>query len=86
MVSKVRGMKQGFKQLGNEAEKMGEIDFSKPVMLGFTGKTPENLEKYEENYAEYWGQAVGGYGKAALGSVIGTHIGPGAVAAAFFVK
>lgn len=86
MVSKVRGMKQGFKQLGGEAEKMGEIDFSKPVMLGFTGKTPENLEKYEENYAEYWGQAAGGYGKAALGSVIGTHIGPGAVAAAFFVK
>ena len=85
MAAKVRGMKQGFKNLGVEAEKMGEIDFTKPLMLGFTGKDAENLEKYEETYAEFWNKG-NGYGKAALGSAIGTHIGPGAVAAAYFVK
>ena len=85
MVAKVRGMKQGFKQLSVEAEKFGEIDYTKPLMLGFTGKEAENLEKYEETYAEYWNQG-NAYGKAALGSAIGTHIGPGAVATAFFVK
>ncbi len=85
MAAKVRGMKQGFKQLGVEAEKLGEIDFTKPHMLGFTGKEPENLEKYEETYSDYWKQGCE-YGKAALGSAIGTHIGPGAVAAAYFVK
>lgn len=85
MVAKVRGMKQGFKNLGVEAEKMGEIDFEKPLMLGFTGKDAENLEKYEETYAEFWNKG-NGYGKAALGSAIGTHIGPGAVAVAYFVK
>ena len=64
---------------------MGEIDFEKPLMLGFTGKDAENLEKYEETFAEFWNKG-NGYGKAALGSAIGTHIGPGAVAAAYFVK
>ena len=85
MATKVRGMKQGFKQLETEAGKLGEIDFTKPVMLGFTGKDGENLEKYEETYSDFWKQG-GEYGKAALGSAIGTHIGPGAVAAAYFVK
>ncbi len=85
MAAKVRGMKQGFKNLSVEAEKMGEIDYTKPLMLGFTGKDAENLEKYEEAYADFWKKG-NEYGKAALGSAIGTHIGPGAVAAAYFVK
>ena len=86
MAAKVRGMKQGFKNLSVEAEKFGEIDYSKPLMLGFTGKDAENLEKYEEAYAEFWNKNETEYGKAALGAAIGTHIGPGAVAAAYFVK
>lgn len=85
-VSKVRGMKQGFKQIGVEVENLGTIDFSRPIMLAFSGENAENLEKYEAGYAEYWKQEGATYGTTALGSAIGTHIGPGAVATAFFVK
>ncbi|MBQ8802645.1 MAG: DegV family protein [Tyzzerella sp.] len=86
MAAKVRGMKQGFKQIGVETEKMGEVDFTKPLMLGFTGKTSENLDKYEESFADLWKKDGSEYGTAAIGSAIGTHIGPGAVATAFFLK
>ena len=85
-LGKARGLKQAFKQIGVERDKMGEVDFTKPVMLGFTGMTSENLEQYEENYNEAWKKDGSMYGKAAIGSAIGTHVGPGAVAVAFFLK
>lgn len=86
MIAKVRGLKQGCKQIGVEAEKMGEVDFTKPIMLGFTGKSSENLDKYEEGYGESWKKDGSQYGTAAIGCAIGTHIGPGAFAVAFFLK
>jgi len=86
MIAKARGLKQGCKQIGVEAEKMGEVDFEKPVILGFTGVSSENLDKFEEAYGGAWEKEGNEYGKAAIGSVIGTHIGPGAFAVAFFLK
>lgn len=83
---KARGLKKGFQQIGAISETIGEIDYSRPHMLGFTGMTSENLDKYEEAYAEFWTKEDSTYGKAAIGSAIGTHVGPGAVAVAFFVK
>ena len=85
-VAKVRGIKQGFKQISNEAENLGTIDFTRPIMLAFSGMTSENLDKYEEGYGDYWKQEGASYGMTALGSAIGTHVGPGAVATAFFIK
>ena len=86
MISKARGLKQGCKQIGVEVEKMGEVDFDKPVMLGFTGLSSGNLDKFEETYGDLWKKGENEYGKAAIGSVIGTHVGPGAFAVAFFLK
>lgn len=86
MISKARGLKQAFRQIGAEAGKMGEVDFTKPVILGFTGAEAENLEKYEKDYSSMWQQEGTSYTRTAIGSAIGTHVGPGAVATAFFVK
>ena len=57
---------------------MGGIDFSKPVLLGYSGLSDALLLKYieEDNLKEVHYTTVG--------SVIGTHLGPGAVVVAFF--
>ena len=83
MLGKARGTKQGNKLMMSQIEAMG-ADLSRPVMLGFTGVSDEAMKKYLEDSGEFWGAAADSY--TMIGSVIGTHAGPGAVAAAFFQK
>jgi DegV family protein with EDD domain len=83
MLGKARGTKQGSKLMMSQIEAMG-ADLSRPVMLGFTGVSDEAMKKYLEDSGEFWGAAADAY--TMIGSVIGTHAGPGAVAAAFFQK
>ena len=85
-IAKARGTKQGAKQIGVEVEKMGEVDLTKPVMLGFTGVDTANLDQFEASYGENWTENGSVYGKAAIGSAIGVHVGPGAYAIGFFLK
>ena len=83
MLAKARGTKQGNKLMMSQIEAMG-ADLSRPVMLGFTGVSDEAMKTYLADSAAFWGDAAGDY--TMIGSVIGTHAGPGAVAAAFFQK
>lgn len=84
MVGKARGVKQAFAQLAELIGKAGGVDFSKPVMLGYTGIEDTLLKKYMEESAAFWSSCNGELPCAVIGSVVGTHAGPGAVAAAFF--
>lgn len=84
MVSKARGVKQAYGQLAELIGKAGGVDFSKPVMLGYTGIEDTLLKKYMEESASFWSVCGGEPPYAVIGSVVGTHAGPGAVAAAFF--
>lgn len=84
ILGKARGSKQGNNLLVKEIEKAGGVDFSKPVLLGFTGHDPYMLEKYVEDSRFLWEGNVKSLRETCIGSVIGTHVGPGAIAVAFF--
>ena len=72
--------------LVQEMEKAGGVDFSKPVLLGYTGLSDALLRKYIEDSKPVWEGNLDTVRYTAIGSVIGTHAGPGAVAVAFFRK
>ncbi|MBQ8860306.1 MAG: DegV family protein [Ruminococcus sp.] len=86
MLGKARGSKQGNNLLVQEIEKAGGVDFGKPVLLGYTGLSDALLKKYVEDSKELWSHAKAELNCAVIGSTIGTHVGPGAVAVAFFKK
>ena len=84
ILGKARGSKQGNNLLVQEIHRAGGVDFSKPVLLGYTGLSDLLLKKYIEDSSTLWQDAVTELNTTVIGSVIGTHAGPGAVAAAFF--
>lgn len=86
MLGKARGSKQGNNLLVQEIEKAGGVDFTRPVLLGYTGISDALLLKYIEDSKHIWERGLSNVRYATIGSVIGTHAGPGAVAVAFFKK
>ena len=86
ILGKARGSKQGNNLLVQEIEKAGGVDFSKPVLLGYTGLSDALLLKYIEDSKHIWENGLDHVRYTTIGSVIGTHVGPGAVAVAFFKK
>ena len=84
MLGKARGSKMGNNLLVQEIEKAGGVDFSMPLLLGYTGLSDAMLLKYIEDSKHIWEGNVDEVRYTSIGSVIGTHAGPGAVAVAFF--
>ena len=85
MLGKARGSKNGRNQLHQQVEKHG-IDFSMPILLGYTGLSDKLLRKYLEDNRVIWEDRVteDRLPIASVGATIGTHVGPGAIALAFF--
>ena len=84
LLGKARGSKMGNNLLIQEMDKAGGIDFRKPVLLGYTGISNALLLKYIEDSRHIWEGNLEEVRYTSVGSVIGTHAGPGAVAVAFF--
>ena len=84
MLGKARGSKMGNNLLVQEIEKAGGVDFTMPLLLGYTGLSDAMLLKYIEDSKHIWEGNVDDMRYTSIGSVIGTHAGPGAVAVAFF--
>lgn len=84
MLGKPRGSKMGNNLLVQEIDKAGGIDFSKPVLLGYSGISDALLQKYIEDSRYIWEGNLKEVRYTTVGSVIGTHAGPGAVVVAFF--
>jgi len=84
MLGKARGSKMGNNLLVQEIEKAGGVDFSKPVLLGYSGLSDALLLKYIEDSKHIWYNGLDAIRYTTIGSVIGTHAGPGAIAVAFF--
>ena len=84
MLGKARGSKMGNNLLVEEIKKAGGVDFSKPVLLGYSGISDALLLKYIEDSKHIWEGNLDEVHYTTVGSVIGTHAGPGAVAVAFF--
>ena len=86
VLGKARGSKQGNNLLVSEIEKSGGVDFSKPIMLGYTGLSDALLMKYISDSKSLWEGNTQELTISYIGSVIGTHVGPGAIAVAFYSK
>ncbi|MBQ8815503.1 MAG: DegV family protein [Lachnospiraceae bacterium] len=86
MLGKARGSKQGNNLLVTEIAKAGGVDFDKPVLLGYTGLSDLLLQKYVEDSKALWADELTELRSTIIGSAIGTHVGPGAIAVAFFKK
>ncbi|MBO5852371.1 MAG: DegV family protein [Clostridia bacterium] len=84
MLGKARGSKMGNNLLVEEINKAGGIDFSKPVLLGYSGISDALLLKYIEDSRHIWENNLSEIRYTTVGSVIGTHAGPGAVVVAFY--
>ena len=84
ILGKARGSKQGNNLLIKEIEQSGGVDFSMPLLLGYTGLSDALLQKYIEDSAALWQGNVEELHTTIVSSVVGTHTGPGVVAAAFF--
>lgn len=85
VVGKARGTKQGNTMMTKEIEKNGGIDFTKPMLTGFTGLSDELLQKYLADNADMLAPA-GDIASTIISGAIGTHVGPGAYAIAYFKK
>lgn len=82
VLGKARGNKQGNSMLVKQVINAGGIDYSKPMMLGYVGLDQAPFDRFVEDGKELWGDTCRDV--ALVGSVVGTHVGPGGVAAAFF--
>lgn len=83
MVGKARGNKQANALMNKKAQEL-EIDFSRPVMVGYTGTSDALLQRYLAESAGFFGDHP--YGSSIVSAVVGTHAGPNAVAIAFFSR
>lgn len=84
VLGKARGSKNGNNLLVQLIEKAGGVDFSRPHQLGYTGLSDELLQKYIEDSHALWEEHAESLPICTVGGAIGTHVGPGAIAVAFF--
>lgn len=86
LLGKARGSKNGRNLLTQRVEAAGGIDFAMPIALGYAGLDDALLRKYIEDSRHIWEDhiALEDLPVHSVGATIGTHVGPGAIALAFF--
>ena len=86
LVGKALGSKKGNNLLNRLVDECGGIDFSMPYTLGYSGLSEEFLLKYMRDSEHLYKEHTDHVPYYLIGSAIGTHVGPGAIAVAFFSK
>ena len=86
LVGKAIGSKKGNNLLNRLVADCGGVDFSMPYVLGYSGLSDELLQKYIRDSEALWKPYTEQVPYYLIGSTIGTHVGPGAIAVAFFAK
>ena len=81
---KARGRKTANNMLTKEIESRGGVDFNMPMLVGFTGVDDHILRDYIASNTQLFHGKIAELRSALVGSVVGTHAGPGAIAVAFF--
>ena len=85
ILGKARGSKNGNNMLMKLVEQHG-IDFDRPFALAYSGLDDSLLRKYMADSAALYEGKADTLPVYTIGSTIGTHAGPGAIALAFFGK
>ncbi len=86
LTGKAMGSKKGNNLLNQLINKCGGIDFDMPYTLAYSGLNDAYLQKYLKDSELLWKSHTDSVPSYLIGSTIGTHIGPGAIAVAFFAK
>lgn len=86
MMGKAIGSKKSNNLLNQLVEKCGGIDFEMPLALAYSGLSDAYLQKYLKDSEHLWKGKTDVLPTYMIGSTIGTHIGPNAIAVAFFAK
>lgn len=84
VAGKARGNKLGNAVMLQQISSVGGIDYTKPFLLGYTGVTDILLQEFIQDNSQWFG--IHQLYQSFVGSVVGTHAGPGAIAVAFFAK
>ncbi len=84
MLGTARGSKNGNNFLISEIRKANGVDFSKPFCLGYTGLSDRLLQKYIQDSQALWQGHAEALPICTIGATVGTHVGPNAIAVAFF--
>lgn len=96
VAGKARGSKQAKNMVFQKIDEAGGIDFTRPIWVAYSGLSDKAARKYiEDTLAQAAAVEEAERDDAALptelpltlvGAVIGTHVGPGGVAFAFFAR
>ena len=86
VLGQARGSKNGRNLLVEKARECGGIDYNKPYLTAYSGLSDALLKKYLADSAAHFPVDVNTIPVCKIGSTIGTHVGPGAVAVAFFSR
>ncbi|MCI6377209.1 MAG: DegV family protein [Clostridiales bacterium] len=84
LIGKAIGSKKGNNLLMQLVNASGGIDFSMPYATAYSGLEDSLLQKYLNDSAALWRQNTAYVPVYSIGSTIGAHVGPGAIAVAFF--
>ena len=85
VLGKARGSKNGNNMIKQLIQKEGGINFDMPYTLAYSGLSDDLLKKYIKDSTELYDGHGDELPISTIGCAIGTHVGPGAIAAAFFV-
>ncbi len=85
-LGKARGSKSANNLLAQQMKENGKIDFTLPYAVAYSGLDDSLLRKYVKDQADVWEPYVEKLPFRVIGSTIGTHAGPGAIAVAYFKK
>ena len=86
LAGKAMGSKRSNNLLNQLVEKCGGIDFDMPYALAYSGLSDDYLQKYLKDSERLWKGKTEFIPSYMIGSTIGTHVGPNAIAVAFFAK
>ena len=86
VLGKARGSRNGNNLLVQEIQRTGGVDFDRPFRLGYAGLDDSLLQKYIADSQALWAGQRDALPVGTVGGTIGTHVGPGAVAVAFFQR
>lgn len=86
LLGAARGSKNANNKLMELVKSTGGIDFNEPFALAYSGLSNVELQKYIEDSVSIYSEYEGKLPTFTIGAAIGTHVGPGAIAIAFFGK
>lgn len=86
VLAKVRGMGKGRILMAGTVEKLGGIDFDRPVCFAYSGSSDAMMKRYIDETHEMYRGHEDQLKTVVAGAAIGTYAGPGAIAIAFFSK